>query len=99
MSEQPIRTSADDPHAPGMPPGLTPEGAEERSRIAASLTRDTFPATAAELVRTAESQHAEPHVLSLLRRLPASSTYDSLTDVALALGLGHEERPGGPVGP
>lgn len=99
MSEQPIRTSADDPHAPGMPPGITPEGAEERSRIAASLTRHTFPATAAELVQIAESQHAEPVVVSMLRRLPESATYDSLTDLALALGLGHEERPGGAVGP
>ena len=98
MSEQPIRTSADDPHAPGMPPGLTPEGAEMRSRIAATLTRHTFPAEAAELVATAESQHAGPDVLSLLRRLPRDVTFESLTDVSLALGLGHEERPGGPVG-
>ena len=58
MSEQPNRTSADDPHAPGMPPGLTPDGAEERSRIAASLTRHIFPSTAAQLVRVAVSQHA-----------------------------------------
>lgn len=99
MSEQPNRTSADDPHAPECRRDSPGGRAEERSRIAASLTRHTFPATAAELVRVAESQHAEPHVLSLLRRLPESATYDSLTDLATALGLGHEERPGGAVGP
>ena len=93
----PFSAATDAAHTPGMPPGLTAEGAEMRSLIAASLTRHTFPATRDDLVATAESQHADADVLQLLRRLPEGTSFDSLTDVSLALGLGHEERPGGPV--
>ena len=98
MTDPAFSAATDALHTPGMPPGLTAEGAEMRSRIAASLTRRTFPATRAELVATAESQQADPDVLQMLSRLPGEETFGSLTDVALALGLGHEERPGGAVG-
>ncbi|MFN8167366.1 MAG: DUF2795 domain-containing protein [Candidatus Nanopelagicales bacterium] len=94
-SSEPGISPYDDPRKPGMPPGLTAEGAELRSRIAASLTRGVFPASRQALVVDAESQGASPEVVSALRRLPGSTTFESLADVALALGLGHEERPGG----
>jgi hypothetical protein len=78
-----------------MPPGISAPAVELRSRIGAAMTRDTFPATRPELVRQAESEGAEPDVVSALRRLPGSVTFQSVAEVAQALGLGHEERPGG----
>ena len=99
MTDPAFSAATDALHTPGMPPGLTAEGAEMRSRIAAAFTRGTFPATGAELVAKAEDQQADPDVVQMLRRLPGGDSFTSLTDVSLALGLGHEERPGGPVGP
>jgi hypothetical protein len=94
----PFSAATDAAHTPGMPPGLTAEGAEMRSRIAASLTRRAFPSTGSGLVEEAESQQADPEVVQMLRLLPSGDTFESLTEVSLALGLGHEERPGGAVG-
>ncbi len=95
MANTPEISPWNDPRSPGMPPGLTPQGAEMRSRIAAALTRSTFPATRQQLVRAAESGGAEPEVVSALRRLPGSVIFESVSEVAVGLGLGHEERPGG----
>jgi hypothetical protein len=75
----------------GVPEGLTPEDLEGRSRLAALLGKEIWPATAAELLERARSENAPEAVLSQLAGLPVGRLYDNLGQVWHDL-TGHDEQ-------
>ncbi|MEU8204315.1 DUF2795 domain-containing protein [Streptosporangium sp. NPDC049046] len=78
-------------HEPGTPQGITPQGVQARSELARWISgADTFPADRATLLARAEEQGAPDAVLGAVRSLP-EQTFDTLADVAQALGYGKEE--------
>lgn len=75
---------AADHDAPGL--GISEADADRRAELARHLASAAFPATAAQLVFTAEEAHAPPGVVSALRRLPDDASYETVQAVWEALG-------------
>ncbi|GGS91957.1 hypothetical protein GCM10010156_57780 [Planobispora rosea] len=80
---------------PGVPRGLTPEGADRRSDLAKWISgMDVFPADRDALLSRAEMQGAPDPIIDELRSLP-NATYVNMAEVSQALGYGTEERDQG----
>jgi hypothetical protein len=75
----------------GAPPGMTPEGVEERSALARRLENVQYPAKPGQLTRHAQEAGAPDETVEALKGLPDRS-YNTLGEVAEALGFGHESR-------
>ena len=76
----------------GVPDGMTEGDVEERSRLAAYLGKEVWPATGAQLVGVARGRSAPDAVLARLGQLPAGRVFDNLQDAWHTLGGGVEEH-------
>jgi hypothetical protein len=76
--------------AGGVPDGMTEADVEERSRIAAYLGKEIWPAGSQALIAKAEEMNAPDAVLDQLRRLPTSAVFANVQDVWQALQGGTE---------
>ncbi len=76
-----------------VPDGMTGDDVEERSRLAAYLGKEVWPATGEQLVEVARNRAAPDVVLDRLRQLPPGRSYVNLQDAWGALGGGIEEHP------
>jgi hypothetical protein len=76
----------------GIPEGLTPEGVEERSELAAHLGRGVYPAYRDELIDRLVENNAPGRLVTAVRDLPGDAQFANAGELASALGLGHETR-------
>jgi hypothetical protein len=76
----------------GVPDGMTEGDVEERSRLAAYLGKEVWPATGEQLVAVARARSAPDAVLARLGQLPAGRVFDTLQEAWQALGGGVEEH-------
>lgn len=76
----------------GAPPGLTADEAEARSRLGRWVDLSALPADRETLVRSAEKNNAPDAVVAELRRLPAGTTYRTVSEAWGALGHLNEEH-------
>jgi hypothetical protein len=83
-------TSAQDPHTPAAPAGMTPQDVDGRSDLARHLRPGELPADADRIRATARELNAPDRVLAELDRLPAG-TYATVNDIWDALGHGTEQ--------
>ena len=74
----------------GVPDGMTESDVEERSRLAAYLGKEVWPATGEQLVEVARGRQAPDVVLDRLAQLPPGRVYDNLQDAWAQLGGGTE---------
>ncbi|GAA3393464.1 DUF2795 domain-containing protein [Cryptosporangium minutisporangium] len=74
----------------GVPEGLTPEGVEGRSELAAHLGKEIYPARRDQLIDRLVENNAPARLVSAVRDLPADAEYQNAGEVASALGYGHE---------
>jgi hypothetical protein len=68
------------------------EAIELRSDLARHLDRTAFPATRERLLEILTAQYAEQRLLDLVSALPDSEAYNTVGELARALGLPAEER-------
>jgi len=78
--------------AGGVPEGITAEGLEQRSELAAHLGKEVYPAYRDELIDRLVENNAPDRIVASLRGLPADTKYENVGEVASALGLGHESH-------
>ncbi len=71
---------------------LAPDELEARSDLARFLQPAVFPASRADLLASAEEEHAPPAILSQLQRLPEGETFENVQQVWTALGGSAEHR-------
>ncbi|MFI5955007.1 DUF2795 domain-containing protein [Cryptosporangium sp. NPDC051539] len=76
----------------GVPAGLTPEGVEERSELAAHLGRHIYPAYRDQIIDRLMEENAPARLVTLVGDLPADVQYENAGELASALGLGHESE-------
>ena len=76
----------------GVPDGMTEDDVEERSRLAAYLGKEVWPATGEQLVEVARNRAAPDLVLDRLRELPPGRSYVNLQEAWGALQGGIEEH-------
>jgi hypothetical protein len=69
-----------------------PDRRDLRAEIGKYVSLASFPATAAELCRTARQNSAGDTVMQALERLPADATYPNARELWAALGLGDTGR-------
>lgn len=69
-----------------------PDRRDLRAEIGKYVSLASFPATAAELCRTARQGGADDTVVQTLERLPADATYPNTRELWAALGLGDAGR-------
>lgn len=83
---------------PGSAPAAAdPEAIELRSDLARHLDRAAFPSDRAGLLETLAAHHAPDRLADAASRLPEGTTFASLHDVLIALGLPVESRRPGPA--
>jgi len=87
-----VDLSADGDLHGGVPDGMTEADVEERSRLAAYLGKEVWPATGEQLVEVARGRQAPDVVLDRLAQLPAGRVYDNLQDAWQQLGGGVEQH-------
>lgn len=87
-----VQLSADGSLHGGVPDGMTEGDVEERSRLAAYLGKEVWPATGEQLVEVARGREAPDQVLDRLRQLPAGRVFDNLQDAWTELGGGTEQH-------
>ncbi len=76
----------------GVPDGMTEADVEERSRLAAYLGKEVWPASGEQLVAVARARSAPDAVLERLTALPAGRVFGNLRDAWAALGGGSEQH-------
>ena len=76
----------------GVPDGMTEDEVEERSRLAAYLGKEVWPATGEQLVAVARNREAPDVVLARLGQLAPGRVFDNLQDAWHSLGGGTEEH-------
>ena len=76
----------------GVPDGITPEGVEQRSELAAHLGKEVYPANRDELIDRLRENNAPDRLIAALRDLPSDTKYENAGKIASALGLGHESH-------
>ncbi len=76
----------------GVPEGMTEDDVEERSRLAAYLGKEVWPATGEQLLAVARARSAPDLVLDRLRELPPGRTFVNVQDAWGALQGGIEEH-------
>jgi hypothetical protein len=70
------------------------EAVELRSDLARHLDRTAFPATRARLLEILTAQFAEQRLLDLVSTLPEGESYNTVGELARALGLPVDEHRG-----
>ena len=75
----------------GVPDGMSAEDVSRRSELASVLDR-IWPATAQQIVQSAQGHDAPDALMTVLRGLPADRVYDNLQDLWSALSGGHVEQ-------
>jgi hypothetical protein len=86
----PGRHDVTDEHQPAVPDGMTPEGVELRSQIAAALPRSVFPTDESGLLSHLVDSNAPDRLRQLIAQLPSGQVFHQVGEVVRALGL-HEE--------
>jgi hypothetical protein len=81
-----VQRSADGDLHGGVPDGMTEADVEERSRLAAYLGKEVWPATGEQLVEVARGREAPDVVLQRLAELPPGRIFDNLQDAWTELG-------------
>ena len=76
----------------GVPDGMTEGDVEERSRLAAYLGKEVWPATGEQLVAVARGRSAPDAVLARLGQLPPGRVFENLQEAWTELGGGVEQR-------
>lgn len=76
----------------GVPDGMTESDVEERSRLAAYLGKEVWPATGEQLLEVARGRDAPDLVLDRLGQLPPGRVFDNLQDAWVQLGGGVEQH-------
>jgi Protein of unknown function (DUF2795) len=79
----------------GTPPGEDWETIELRSDLATHLDRAVFPAARQKLLETLTAHQAEQRLVDLVSSVPGDVTFASFGELARALGIPVEHRPGG----
>ncbi len=74
----------------GVPDGMSEADVEERSRLAAYLGKEVWPASGAQLLEVARSRQAPDLVLDRLAQLPSGRVFGTLQEAWAALGGGIE---------
>lgn len=74
----------------GVPEGMTEADVEERSRLAAYLGRQVWPATGEQLLEVARSRQAPDVVLDRVAELPPGRVFENLQAAWVDLGGGVE---------
>ena len=87
-----VDLSADGDLHGGVPDGMTESDVEERSRLAAYLGKEVWPATGEQLVEVARGRDAPDAVLDRLRQLPRGRSFVNLQDAWRTLSGGVEEH-------
>jgi hypothetical protein len=81
-----------DPHQPGTPAGTDQRDLDRRAALAQHLGKEVWPAGRDELVARAAENNAPDGVLADLHRLPEGTRFETVQQVAQALGLGTEQQ-------
>lgn len=87
-----VDLSADGDLHGGVPDGMTEADVEERSRLAAYLGKEVWPATGEQLVEVARGRDAPDVVLDRLAQLPRGRSFTNLQEAWRALSGGVEEH-------
>lgn len=86
-----VQLSGDGSLHGGVPEGMTEAEVEERSRLAAYLGREVWPATGEQLLEVARTRDAPDVVTDRLAQLPAGRVFTNLQEAWTELG-GHSEQ-------
>jgi hypothetical protein len=76
----------------GVPEGITADGVEERSELAAHLGKEIYPAHRDEIIDRLHETNAPDRLVAAVRDLPGDAQYENAGALAEALGLGHESH-------
>ena len=87
-----VQRSADGDMHGGVPDGMDEAGVEERSRLAAYLGKEVWPATGEQLLEVARGRDAPDVVVDRLAQLPPGRVFDNLQEAWITLGGGVEEH-------
>jgi len=87
-----VQRSGDGDLHGGVPDGMTEGDVEERSRLAAYLGKEVWPATGEQLLEVARGRQAPDVVLDRLAQLPPGRIFDNLQDAWHELGGGVEQH-------
>ena len=87
-----VDLSADGALHGGVPDGMTETDVEERSRLAAYLGKEVWPATGAQLLDVARSRSAPDLVLDRLAQLPPGRVFVNVQEAWASLQGGIEEH-------
>ena len=87
-----VQLSADGDLHGGVPDGMSEDDVEQRSRLAAYLGKEVWPATGAQLLEVARGREAPDVVTDRLAQLPQGRVFDNLQDAWTALGGGTEQH-------
>ena len=87
-----VQLSADGDLHGGVPDGMDGADVEERSRLAAYLGKEVWPATGQQLIEVARSREAPDVVVSRLEQLPHGRVFDNLQEAWATLGGGTESH-------
>jgi Protein of unknown function (DUF2795) len=71
--------------------GMDERDVAERAELARFIQPSVFPATGAELVRSATETQAPDRIMGMLKSLPSDERYRNVQDVWRALGGGTED--------
>ncbi|WP_433532469.1 DUF2795 domain-containing protein [Micromonospora sp. CA-263727] len=74
----------------GTPQGMTSEDVEARSRLGRFITMTALPGDRTTLLANARDNEAPADVLAALERLPADTSYQTVSEVWAALGHRNE---------
>ena len=75
----------------GAPVGMTPDDVEERSRLGRYIPRASLPGNRDDLLVGAAGLRAPDDVIDLLKQLPPTEKYATVSEVWAALGRPNEE--------
>ena len=84
------RSAGGDLHG-GVPAGMTEADVEERSRLAAYLGKEVWPATGEQLLEVARGRQAPDLVVDRLAELPPGRVFETLQEAWSELGGGTEQ--------
>ena len=87
-----VQRSADGEMHGGVPDGITEAEVEERSRLAAYLGKEVWPATGEQLLEVARGREAPDVVVDRLAQLPPGRVFENLQEAWAELGGGVEQH-------
>lgn len=86
-----VQLSGDGALHGGVPEGMSEDDIEARSRLAAYLGKEVWPATGEQLLEVARGRSAPDVVTDQLAQLPPGRVFDNLQDAWAQLGGGTEQ--------